>query len=163
MKTMVITEELRLKYKLPAKSAGEWFTEEVGNGYVKLHRIKGDGTPGSNRGNNIFKVPPETFMELANLAESKSYGEEEISEVSGKNWQSLDIGTRKSRWIAQLLGKMKSEPFTGRLLEKLGEYGFVKKVLEDTDSERDGGKAYSSIASALRVWKNRIRRGEYAG
>ena len=79
------------------------------------------------------------------------------------NWKSLNIGTRKSRWIAQLIGKMKSEPFTGQFVEKVGEKKFVEQVLRDTDSEREFGKAYSSIETAMKVWISRIRKNsEYA-
>ena len=76
--------------------------------------------------------------------------------------EEMAIGTRKSRWIAQLVEQMKTEPFTAGLLEKMGDSEFVKQVLEDTNPERQGGKAYSSLTSAMRVWNKRIRRGEYA-
>jgi len=76
-------------------------------------------------------------------------------------WQSMNIGTRKTRWIEQLLGKMKTEPFTAQFLEKAGENKFVEQVLKDTDAKRNGGKAYSSIDSAMRVWNGRISRGEF--
>ena len=79
------------------------------------------------------------------------------------DWRSLNIGTRKSRWIAQLIEKMKSEPFTGQFIEKVGEKKFVEQVLRDTDSEREFGKAYSSIETAMKVWNSRIRKNsEYA-
>ncbi len=82
---------------------------------------------------------------------------------SDNNWRSLNIGTRKSRWIAQLIEKMKSEPFTGQFIEKIGERKFVEQVLKDTDSEREFGKAYSSIETAMKVWNSRIRKNvEYA-
>lgn len=79
------------------------------------------------------------------------------------DWRILNIGTRKSRWIAQLIEKMKSEPFTGQFIEKVGERKFVEQVLRDTDSEREFGKAYSSIETAMKVWNSRIRKNfEYA-
>ena len=74
------------------------------------------------------------------------------------DWRNLNIGTRKSRWIAQLIEKMKSEPFTGQFIEKVGERKFVEQVLRDTDSERKFGKAYSSIETAMKVWNSRIRK-----
>lgn len=74
------------------------------------------------------------------------------------NWRSLNIGTRKFRWIAQLIEKMKSEPFTGQFIEKVGERKFVEQVLRDTNSEREFGKAYSSIETAMKVWNSRIRK-----
>ena len=83
--------------------------------------------------------------------------------TSDNDWKSLNIGTRKSRWIAQLIEKMKSEPFTGQFIEKVGERKFVEQVLRDTDSEREFGKAYSSIETAMKVWNSRIRKNsEYA-
>lgn len=79
------------------------------------------------------------------------------------NWRSLNIGTRKSRWIAQLIEKMKSEPFTGQFIEKVGERKFVEQVLRDTDSERRGGKVYSSIETAMTTWNSRVLKGfDYA-
>ena len=87
-----------------------------------------------------------------------------IDEITSDNdWRSLNIGTRKSRWIAQLIEKMKSEPFTGQFIEKVGERKFVEQVLIDTNSEREFGKAYSSIETAMKVWNSRIRKNsEYA-
>lgn len=83
--------------------------------------------------------------------------------TSDNDWRNLNIGTRKSRWIAQLIEKMKSEPFTGQFIEKVGERKFVEQVLRDTDSEREFGKAYSSIETAMKVWNSRIRKNsEYA-
>lgn len=79
------------------------------------------------------------------------------------DWKSLNIGTRKSRWIAQLIEKMKSEPFTGQFIEKVGERKFVEQVLSDTNSERRGGKVYSSIETAMTTWNSRIMKGfDYA-
>ena len=83
--------------------------------------------------------------------------------TSDNDWKSLRIGTRKSRWIAQLIEKMKSEPFTGQFIEKVGERKFVEQVLRDTNSEREFGKVYSSIETAMKVWNSRIRKNsEYA-
>ncbi len=83
--------------------------------------------------------------------------------TSDNDWKNLNIGTRKSRWITQLIEKMKSEPFSGQFIEKVGERKFVEQVLKDTDSEREFGKAYSSIETAMKVWNSRIRKNvEYA-
>lgn len=83
--------------------------------------------------------------------------------TADNDWRNLNISTRKSRWIAQLIEKMKSEPFTGQFIEKVGEKKFVEQVLKDTNSEREFGKAYSSIETAMKVWNSRIRKNsEYA-
>lgn len=79
------------------------------------------------------------------------------------DWRNLNIGTRKSRWIAQLIEKMKSESFTGQFIEKVGEKKFVEQVLRDTNSERRGGKVYSSIETAMTTWNSRVLKGfDYA-
>ena len=55
------------------------------------------------------------------------------------------------------------KPFTGQFIEKVGERKFVKQVLRDTNSEREFGKAYSSIETAMKVWNSRIMKGfDYA-
>lgn len=83
--------------------------------------------------------------------------------TADNDWRNLNIGTRKSRWIAQLIEKMKSEPFTGQFIEKVGERKFVEQVLRDTNSERRGGKVYSSIETAMTTWNSLIMKGfDYA-
>ena len=59
------------------------------------------------------------------------------------------------------LEQMKSEPFTLGLVEKLGEEKIVHTILADTNPERQGGKIYSSISSAMRVWNMRAMRGDF--
>lgn len=184
MKTITITEEQVKQYKLPAKAVGDWSIVEKGDGYGLLHRLKKDGTLGSDRPNNKIKIDLEVLNKLTTpdtkiitgisdsgetvvIAETKHIDNEpKVDNPPDGNTSMCDeemaIGTRKSRWIAQLVEQMKTEPFTAGLLEKMGDSEFVKQVLKDTNPERQGGKAYSSISSAMRVWNKRIRRGEYA-
>ena len=84
-----------------------------------------------------------------------------MDDTQSNRWKELNVGTRKSRWITQLLEQMKSEPFTLGLVEKLGEEKIVHTILADTNPERQGGKVYSSISSAMRVWNARAIRGEF--
>lgn len=84
-----------------------------------------------------------------------------MDEPQPNRWKNLNVGTRKSRWIEQLLEQMKSEPFTLGLVEKLGEEKIVHTILADTNPERQGGKIYSSISSAMRVWNMRAMRGDF--
>lgn len=184
MKTITITEEQVKQYKLPAKAVGDWSIVEKGDGYSLLHRLKKDGTLGSDRPNNKIKIDSEVLNKLSAsdtkaitgktengdtvvIAETKHIDNEpKVDKPTESNVamgdEEMAIGTRKSRWIAQLVEQMKTEPFTAGLLEKMGDSEFVKQVLEDTNPERQGGKAYSSLTSAMRVWNKRIKRGEYA-
>ena len=184
MKTITITQEQVKQYKLPAKAVGDWSIVEKGDGYSLLHRLKKDGTLGSDRPNNKIKIDSEVLNKLSAsdikaitgktengdtivIAETKHIDNEpKVDKPTESNVamgdEEMVIGTRKSRWIAQLVEQMKTEPFTAGLLEKMGDSEFVKQVLKDTNPERQGGKAYSSLTSAMRVWNKRIRRGEYA-
>ena len=77
------------------------------------------------------------------------------------SWKNTNIGTRKTRWIEQLLTQMKDSKFGKQIIEKIGIIKVVEQVLIDTASDRTGGKAYSSIDSAMRVWNSRFLRGEF--
>ena len=125
-------------------------------------------TAKASDGKEVVIVRSRTVDISDNADEPKieSFPEENIKidePTSDNDWKNLNIGTRKSRWIAQLIEKMKSEPFTGQFIEKVGERKFVEQGLRDTNSEREFGKAYSSIETAMKVWNSRIRKNsEYA-
>lgn len=80
------------------------------------------------------------------------------------SWKNPNIGTRKTRWIEQLLTQMQDDPFGQQIIDKVGGISeFVKKVLADTDPDREFGKAYSSISSAIKVWNTRLSKGNLNG
>lgn len=189
MNTITITKELIKKYRLPVKAIGNWGIEDVGEEFAILRRLREDGMFASDYPKNNYKLYREVFDEISLndeklLTAKTSNGQtvviarmhtEDISEPQVEKptdetvkmdepkefgtWKDSNIGTRKTRWIEQLLGKMKTEPFTAQFLEKIGEDRFVELVLKDTDAKRNGGKAYSSIDSAMRVWNGRIQKG----
>ena len=111
----------------------------------------------------IVRSHKEDISDTANEPQIEKNPEETVKmdEPQSNSWKELNVGTRKSRWIAQLLEQMKSEPFTLGLVEKLGEEKIVHTILADTNPERQGGKIYSSISSAVRVWNMRAMRGDF--
>lgn len=111
----------------------------------------------------IVRSHKEDISDTANEPQIEKNPEETVKmdEPQSNRWKELNVGTRKSRWIAQLLEQMKSEPFTLGLVEKLGEEKIVHTILADTNPERQGGKIYSSISSAMRVWNMRAMRGDF--
>ena len=111
----------------------------------------------------ILRSHKEDISDTANEPQIEKNPEETVKmdESQSNRWKELNVGTRKSRWIAQLLEQMKSEPFTLGLVEKLGEEKIVHTILADTNPERQGGKIYSSISSAMRVWNMRAMRGDF--
>lgn len=111
----------------------------------------------------IVRSHKEDISDTANEPQIEKNLEETVKmdAPQSNRWKELNVGTRKSRWIAQLLEQMKSEPFTLGLVEKLGEEKIVHTILADTNPERQGGKIYSSISSAMRVWNMRAMRGDF--
>ena len=111
----------------------------------------------------IVRSHKEDISDTANEPQIEKNPEETVKMDAphSNRWKELNVGTRKSRWIAQLLEQMKSEPFTLGLVEKLGEEKIVHTILADTNPERQGGKIYSSISSAMRVWNMRAMRGDF--
>ncbi len=184
MKTITITEDQANRHNLPARAIGYWAIVESTEKYTVLHKLKKDGRFGSNRANNIFKLSNSNMAKLeANdeklLTAKASNGEtvviarmhtEDISDPivekpTQPNIKMEDelqrIGTRKSRWIAELIAEMKQEPFTLQIIEKLGETTITDKIIADTNPSRLGGKLYSSISSAMKVWNTRAKRGDF--
>ena len=111
----------------------------------------------------IVRSHKEDISDTANEPQIEKNPEETVKmdEPQSNRWKELNVGTRKSRWIAQLLEQMKSAPFTLGLVEKLGEEKIVHTILADTNPEQQGGKIYSSISSAMRVWNMRAMRGDF--
>lgn len=187
MNTITITKELIKKYRLPVKAIGNWGIEDVGEEFAILRRLREDGMFASDYPKNNYKLYREVFDEISlndeKLLTAKTsdgqtvviarthtfdMSEPQVEKPTDETvkmdepqpkWRSMNIGTRKTRWIEQLLEMIKSEPFTAQFLEKIGENNFVELVLKDTDAKRNGGKAYSSIDSAMRVWNGRIQKG----
>ena len=186
MKTITITEDQTNTHNLPAKAIGYWAIVEVTDEFAHLHRLKKDGSFGSYRPNNVFKLSKSDMEKLEPndeklLTGKASNGEnvviarmhtEDISEpIVEKPTQPnikmeeevlpQKIGTRKSRWIADLIEAMKQEPFTLQIIEKLGKTAVADRIIADTNPSRLGGKLYSSIASGMRVWNSRAMKGDF--
>lgn len=69
-----------------------------------------------------------------------------------------EIGTRKANWIDRLMEAMNAEEPLRVMIETQGEKTVRAQILNDTDPNRQGGKAYSSISTGLAVWNTRLRR-----
>lgn len=138
VKKLDITEMFK-----PEKSQDEKvLTAKVSDGKaVVIAKIHKENIFDKSDDPQVEKNPQETIK----MDEPKPYN----------NWENPNIGTRKSRWIAQLLEQMKSGPLIMMWVEKLGEQKIVDMILADTDPHRKGGKLYSSIAGAMRVWNSR--------
>ncbi|MBO7520852.1 MAG: hypothetical protein J6T16_01255, partial [Opitutales bacterium] len=61
--------------------------------------------------------------------------------------------TRKKNWILALINEFEKIPELAVSLRKFSFDDIVLQIIDDTNSERPQGKAYSSIASAITYWK----------
>lgn len=60
----------------------------------------------------------------------------------------------------QLLTQFRADRIGKQVLAKIGgELKFIERVIADTTANADHKVAYSSLASAMRVWEVRLRRG----
>lgn len=152
MKQITIDEKMQSKLNLPAKSLGIWKVSETSADTITLHRINKDGTLGSDRPNNIYKLHAEIFDEIS---------PQEKKAESAKPTPTAELpvlGVRKSRWIDRLISEIESDPFLQGVLEAKGAGAVRLQIFEDTKPERVGGKAYSSISTGMKVWMGRLRK-----
>ncbi len=153
MKEITINEKIQLKLNLPAKALGNWKVVGTTADTILLHRINKDGSLGSNRAHNFYKITTDIFEKITppekKVETPKSPAPAELPA----------LGVRKSRWIEKLISKMDSDPFLQNLLNAKGKDAIRLQILDDTKPERVGGKAYSSISTGLKVWMGRLRKG----
>lgn len=165
MNTISITKDDAAKFRLPKKAIANWIVEKVESDFATLHRQKEDGLPASDFPKNtyklfadvfneIYKAKGETFPKIEPSAEGK---QETLEERIAKGY---NVGTRKSRWLVQLLTQFRADGIGKQVLAKIGgELKFIERVISDTTTNDDHKVAYSSLASAMRVWEVRLRRG----
>jgi len=71
------------------------------------------------------------------------------------------LSVRKRRWVMSLIDEFLKVPELQKSIENLGHDEVILRILDDTSANREGGKLYSSIESALSYWKrNYGRNGE---
>lgn len=151
MKIIHITKETAKKAQLPAKAISSWGVIKETEDSYRLRRLRvSDGEYAADNPNNYITIQ-KAVLDKVFKTESHAKTESKKDVLEAPN-----TGTRKARWIAQLLKKFEEDPFLSKLLDNADL--LKKKILEDTDASK--GKKYSSISGALRVWNIRIRNGE---
>lgn len=168
MNTITITADDAKKFRLPKKAIANWFVKDVDSEFATLHRQKEDGTPASNFPKNIYKLFTSVYEEIYKECGGEKLpipdsDETKKSDTPIEEWLSkhYNVGVRKSKWLVELLAHFRGNNTGRQVLAKVGgEMNFVERVISDTDSKREHGAAYSSIASALRVWEVRLRKAK---
>ena len=140
------------KYGLPQKAIGNWAIFRNDGWRYWLRKIRLDGLLMSSKGNNHQAISARIFENI--LAETneriaKEKSEKEYAEILA------NLSQRKLKWINMLIAKMKADDELSVIFEKLREVEIRRRIIDDADINREGGKLYSSISSAYAVWRKR--------
>lgn len=68
------------------------------------------------------------------------------------------LSVRKRRWVMSLIDEFLKVPALQKVVEKLGHDEVILRILDDTSANREGGKLYSSIESAIAYWRRNYGR-----
>lgn len=149
---ILIGSEMCVKYGLPAKAVGLWAIIRNDGWKYWLRKVRRDGFLMSSKGNNHQSISVRIFEKI--LAE---ISEQNTKENSEKEYRKMlaNLSVRKMRWLDMLVAKMKADAEFSVMFEILGEVEIRRMVIADTDANREGGKLYSSVATALEVWLKR--------
>ncbi len=143
-----ITPEMAEIFELPMKAAGLWVIVLKNDFYYRLRKVRLDGYFASDKYNNHQKISRKIWAQM--------FG----GERSAK-FEFFKLSVRKRKWVMSLIDELYKVRELSKVLEELGHDEVILRILDDTSANREGGKLYSSIESALSYWKrNYGRNGE---
>lgn len=139
---VVICEEDRKAHNLPAKALGVWAIIKKGKKSIRLRKVRLDGYLMCDKYNNhqnlsveaanaILKIPADTSIVIPKM------------------------GARKAKWIEDVIFVLTSKGIFPLKMSEEFRAKTIAQIFDDSNPERLGGKLYSSIGGAARVWRNR--------
>lgn len=147
-KQVEITREMVEIFGLPVKAIGKWAVIERRGFNYRLRKVRLDGDFASDKYNNHQKISCKVWAQM--------FG----GERSAK-FEFFKLSVRKRKWVMSLIDELYNVRELSKVLEELGHDEVILHILDDTSANREGGKLYSSIESALSYWKrNYGRNGE---
>lgn len=147
-KQVEITREMVEIFGLPVKAIGKWAVIERRGFNYRLRKVRLDGDFASDKHNNHQKISCKVWAQM--------FG----GERSAK-FEFFKLSVRKRKWVMSLIDELYNVRELSKVLEELGHDEVILHILDDTSANREGGKLYSSIESALSYWKrNYGRNGE---
>ena len=147
-KQVEITREMVEVFGLPVKAIGKWAVIERNGFNYRLRKVRLDGDFASDKYNNHQKISCKVWAQM--------FGEEHCA-----RYEFSKLSVRKRRWVMSLIDEILKVPALRKVVEILGHDEVILRILDDTSANREGGKLYSSIESALSYWKrNYGRNGE---
>lgn len=144
-KQVEITREMVEVFGLPVKAIGKWAVIERRGFNYRLRKVRLDGDFASDKYNNHQKISCKVWAQMFGGERSAKF---EFSKLS----------VRKRRWVMSLIDEFLKIPEVQKSIENLGHDEVILRILDDTSTNRAGGKLYSSIESALSYWKRNYGR-----
>ena len=127
-----ITTEMAEIFALPKKAIGKWAVVAEDEVERRLMKVRLDGYFADDKYNNHQRISNRIWGQM-------------FGGVRCAKFEFSKLCTRKKNWILKLIDEFEKAP---ELFEII-----VLQIIDDTNSERPQGKAYSSIASAISYWK----------
>ena len=131
--------------QLPMKAVGIWVIVQRNDFYYRLRKVRLDGYFASDKYNNHQKISCKIWDQM--------FG----GERSAK-FEFFKLSVRKRKWVMSLIDEFLKIPALQKVVENLGHDEVILRILDDTSTNRAGGKLYSSIESALSYWKRNYGR-----
>ena len=144
-KQVEITREMVEVFGLPVKAIGKWAVIERRGFNYRLRKVRLDGYFASDKYNNHQKISSKVWAQM--------FG----GERSAK-FEFFKLSVRKRKWVMSLIDEFYKVRELSKLHEELGHDEVILRILDDTSANREGGKLYSSIETALSYWKRNYGR-----
>ena len=144
-KQVEITREMVEIFGLPVKAVGKWAVIERRGFNYRLRKVRLDGDFASDKYNNHQKISCKVWAQM--------FGGERCAK-----FEFSKLSVRKRRWVISLIDEFLKIPELQKVIENLGHDEVILRILDDTSTNREGGKLYSSIESALSYWKRNYGR-----
>lgn len=144
-KQVEITREMVEVFGLPVKAIGKWAVIERRGFNYRLRKVRLDGDFASDKYNNHQKISSKVWAQM--------FGGERCAK-----FEFSKLSVRKRKWVMSLIEEFLKIPELQKVLENLGHDDVILRILDDTSTNREGGKLYSSIESALSYWKRNYGR-----
>lgn len=142
-KQVEITREMVEVFGLPVKAVGKWAVIKRNGFNYRLRKVRLDGDFASDKYNNHQKISCKVWAQM--------FGGERCAK-----FEFSKLSVRKRRWVMSLIEEFLKIPELQKVVENLGHDEVVLRILDDTSANREGGKLYSSIESALSYWKRNM-------
>ena len=144
-KQVEITREMVEIFGLPVKAIGKWAVIERRGFNYRLRKVRLDGDFASDKYNNHQKISCKVWAQM--------FGGERCAK-----FEFSKLSVRKRKWVMSLIDKFLKVPALQKVAENLGHDEVILRILDDTSVNREGGKLYSSIETALSYWKRNYGR-----